>query len=115
MNDLETFFTDLHEYVNYHVDNMFGNSVKHKAMANLNYLLTSHMGRIITGAILVTIGLLVRRHYEGKAYYDTTEMVLVQPTGFFYWVAFGMTFMGCFILGIYTLILFYNMIKNLFE
>ena len=115
MNDLEKFFVGLHEYINYHVDNMFGNSVKHKAMARLNYLLTAHMGRIITSAILITIGLLIRRYYETKAYYDITEMVLVQPTGFFYWVGFGLTFTGGLILGIYTIILFYYMVKNLFQ
>jgi len=112
---MDRLFTEIHEYINYHVDKLFGNSVKYKFMASLNYMLTSHFGRMMTGALLVVIGLLIRGHYEKKMYYDANTMSLVQPTDFFYYVSFFLTFTGCIILAIYIIILFYNMIRNLFR
>ena len=113
MEHIEQTFTAINEYINYHVDRLFGNSVKYKFMAFLNYLLTGHLGRMITGAILVVIGLMIRQHYMLKMYFDPIQMDYVQPTDIFYWFGLGSAFIGGLILGLYTLILFYNMLKNL--
>jgi hypothetical protein len=112
---MEQFFSELHEYINYHIDRLFGNSVKYKVMAQLNYMLTSHFGRMCTGALLIFLGLLIRGHYTKKMHYDSIKMDFVQPTDIFYWFALVLTSIGVLILGLYTIILFYNMIKNLFR
>lgn len=113
MEDIEGVFIAVNEYINYHVDKLFGKSVKHKFMASLNYLFTAHMGRIILGALFTWIGLMIRGHYEKQAYYDFAQMSIVQPTPFFYWVGFVFAFTGLFILALYILIIFYNLVKYL--
>lgn len=115
MNDIEIFFYSIDQYINYKVDKMFGKSVKYKFMANLNYLLTSHLGRMITGAIFFTIGMVIKNYYHSKTYFNMEEMAFIHPTSFIYYLGMVSAMFGGLILGIYTIVLFYNMAKNLFS
>ena len=115
MNDLERFFTEIDEYINYHIDKAFGNKIDKKPYSILNIALTTHIGRICLGAFMFLSGGIIRQYYEEKAYFDYKEMSLIQPTDAFYWLGFGLAAFGGFILVLYAIILFYNMAKNFFE